>query len=278
MEGTVSLSLHTYYEKYCKGIMKKKDLEGIVFNYILKEPHRFSLDRWTQDDLFDFLCWAYPRLGRSIDRYKDKGATFDAYINSMIRLAHKEFRFRRKDKKVMEYSWWNANAKDSYVANNEPDYANFEIENSIDSPIKNQRQVLFLLLKCYYFLSEDFIDKIAPALDVDKQELITLIDNLHKLRKHQEDEFNILRERINSQFFRCICFESRMRAAAEGSAHYERMKKCWEKSRVRLRSMRKRLSNMRLNASNSQLAKLLDIPKGTIDSSLHALKERSGFQ
>jgi DNA-directed RNA polymerase specialized sigma24 family protein len=269
MDHTILFPLQGAYNDYCKGIIEKKKLESIIFAYIVENPQRFCLNRWNQDDFFDYLFWAYPRFGKSIERYKSKGATFDAYINSVVRLSFKEFCFRKKDQKALESSWWNAYSKDSYAAESEPEYDAFK---PVNDKVKNQRQVLFLLLKCYYFLSDDFIERIAPVLNMEITELVTLINNLHELREHQEDEIRYLKNRINTQYYRCICFESRMKASAEGSSHYERMKKYLEKGRAKLHSMRKRLSRMRLNASNQELADLLGIPKGTIDSSLHALK------
>lgn len=276
MVDATLLPLENAYDKYRKGRIGKGELESIIFSFILKHPRRFRLNRWHQDESFDYLCWVYPRLSKAIDRYKDQGSSFDAYIASVIRLAFREFLFIKKDQMAIESSWWNAHARDSYAASREPDYITCDIKKPVDKKIKNQKQIFLLMLKCYYFLSEDFIDRIAPALNIDKKEIIMLIDNLHRLRKHQEEEIMLLRERINSQYYRCICFESRMQTSEEGSSHYERMKRCLEKGRARLHSMRKHLSHMRLNASNSQLAELLGIPKGTIDSSLYALKEKTG--
>jgi hypothetical protein len=175
---------------------------------------------------------------------------------------------------ALEYSWWNAHTADMYAASEEAEYFVSDVQSSIGTKIRNQRQILFLLLKCYYFLSDDFIERVAPVLNMDHEELVTLINNLHQVRKRQEDEIRLLKERINSQYYRCICFESRMRAFPEGSCHHERMKQYLERGRTRLHSMRKHLSNMRMNASNREVADILQIPKGTVDSGLHALKEK----
>jgi hypothetical protein len=277
MKETTVFPLQDAYNKYCKGMIEKKELESIIFAFVVKNPHRFYLNRWNQDEFFDFLCWVYPRIGKSIERYKDNGATFDAYINSVIRLSFKEFCFRNRDSMAIEKSWWNDYAKDFYAAEDEPDYFSYSINDPITIPSESQRQILFLLLKCYFFISDDFIEKAAPMLNMEKEDLLILVNALHQIRNHQEEEFRLLRERINSQYYRCICFESRMKASTEGSSHYERMKRYLEKGRARLRSMRLHLSNMRMNASNNELANLLGIPKGTVDSSLYALKGKGKF-
>ncbi len=278
MTETKVLPLQNAYSKYCEGTIGKRELESIIFAFVLKHPRRFYLNRWDQDECFDFLCWVYPRLGKAIERYRDQGSTFEAYMSSVIRWSFREFRFKMRDQKALEYSWWNAQAMDLCVTCEEPDYLEFDDKNPAMEKIKNPKQILFLLLKCYYFLSDDFISWIAPALNMDKEELISMIDNLHEVRTHQEEEIRLLKERINCQYYRCITFESRMNAANEGSSHYEKMKRSLEKGRKRLRSMRKRLSTMRIGASNKQVADLLGVPKGTVDSSLYALKEKAGIR
>ncbi len=274
MTESILFPLQDAYDDYFKSKIGKKELESIIFSHILKSPQRFSFDPRKKDELVEYLCWVYPRFGRSIDRYKNQGSTFDAYIRSVIKMSYKEYCLKKRDEEALENSWWNANAEESYAASTEAEYDACEIKKPLCFSMNAQRQILFLLLKCYYFLSEDLIDKIYPALDVEKKYLVTMIEGLHEVRKRQEDEVAILRRRIDTQYYRCVCYESRMRAAPEGSSHYERMKRCLEKSRVRLRSMRKHLSHMRLNASNRQVAEILGVPKGTIDSSISMLKER----
>jgi IS30 family transposase len=46
------------------------------------------------------------------------------------------------------------------------------------------------------------------------------------------------------------------------------------KAKKRLESMRKRLAALKAEASNRQVAALLGVPKGTIDSNLYAIKTR----
>jgi hypothetical protein len=52
------------------------------------------------------------------------------------------------------------------------------------------------------------------------------------------------------------------------------MKNRFERARKRFYTMRKRLEGMRLSASNRMIAEVLGIPRGTVDSSLFAIKNR----
>jgi transposase len=50
------------------------------------------------------------------------------------------------------------------------------------------------------------------------------------------------------------------------------MQKRLERAEKRLGNMKKTLKNLKGGASNRQVAKILGVPKGTIDSNIHAAK------
>ncbi|MDL2229360.1 hypothetical protein LJC14_03835 [Treponema sp. OttesenSCG-928-L16] len=264
-----SLPLMDHYTLYVQDQITRKKLESTMFEYILNNRNRFGLYSWEHDLWVDYLAWLYPRLCRCIDRYKNKDSSFDAYIGSIIKWSAKEYLAREADHGITEQACWTAKSADQEVLEEEPEYG--EITAAF-SPVPNPRQVMALLLKCYYFISEDFIARAAPAVGVNKEKLRALVDKLRILRLEKEEEIRGLQERITCQFYRCMAFEQRMKAAPEGSARREHMEKSLGNARKRLQSMRKRLASFRLEASNREVAEVLGIPKGTVDSNLYALK------
>jgi hypothetical protein len=101
-----------------------------------------------------------------------------------------------------------------------------------------------------------------------------MIDNLRKQRVAKEEEIRTLQERIHCQYYRCLSFQYRLASAFPGTAYYEKVKGCLERARARFSSMRKRLAGIRFCATNGQIAKVLGVPKGTVDSSLHAVRSK----
>ncbi|MDR1929009.1 MAG: hypothetical protein LBQ44_00120 [Treponema sp.] len=265
--------LDAMLKAYRGGQIDKKELEARIFTHLGKHRPRYKLDRLSGDSCDDFISWLYPRLSTAIDRYEDRGSSFDAYIGALVRLSIKEYNQRQKDHRIIERTWWNARAEEIMACEEEePDY--FE-PRKIFGSVSNPRQVLVLLLKSYYYLSEDFLERIAPAVGIAKEELVRMVEELRKTRLRREDAVNSLRERIHCQFYRCLAFEKRMLAADPSSAHRLRMEKSLELAKKRLAAMRKRLSTMRLEASNRQVAELLNVSKGTVDSNLHAVKHQT---
>ncbi|MDR2785711.1 MAG: hypothetical protein LBB83_07335 [Treponema sp.] len=271
------LPLDSYLAQFCDGEVNKKELEGFIFEYILSNYRNFYLNDWEEDECVDFLCWLYPRLSRAIDNYQYEGASFTAYIGTLVRLSAREFRAREKEHQLIERTYWGAATEDMFVRNPEPDYFPESTPKPPFRSVTNPRQALILLLKSYSFISDDFIARAAPAIGMSKEILTQLVENLKAIRFEQDLEIRSLRERIYGQYFRCKTFERRRNASLEGSPRYFVMQKRLERAEKRLKSMKKALKAIKNGASNRQVARILGVPKGTIDSSIHAVKyNRSG--
>lgn len=263
------LPLSAFLDEYRMGILSQKQLEGKIFQHILDNYKRFHLSQWGQDDRIDYLCWLYPRLSKAVTKYRNSGTSFDSYIGTLVYYSSREFRFRAADHSISEQTCWKEQAAELSVRDVEPCYPE---KLPAYKPVSNPQQILVLLLKSYYFVSDDFVSRIAPAIGIKKEILKKMVDELRTLRLEKEEKIQGLKERIHSQFYRCISFEQRMLAAPEGSAFRKKMQERLNRARKRLVSMRKRLSVMRLDATNRQIAELLGVPKGTIDSTLYSAK------
>jgi hypothetical protein len=270
------LPLDSYLAQFYEGEVGKKELEGFIFEYILNNYQNFYLKDWKEDECVDFLCWLYPRLSRAVDNYRYEGASFTAYISTMVRLSAKEFRYREKEHRLIERTYWGAAAEDMFVRNPEPDYLSEFVPKTPFRSVTNPRQALILLLKSYSSISDDFIARAAPAIGMNKETLMQLIENLKAMRFEQDLEIRSLRERIYGQYFRCKSFEQRRNASSEGSPRYFVMQRRLERAEKRLKNMKKALKAIKSGASNRQVARILGVSKGTIDSNIHAVKYRSG--
>jgi DNA-binding CsgD family transcriptional regulator len=267
------ICLNDLYRQYTLGNLDKKKFEGLIFKSVMDNYEKFHLYDWDKDECIDYLCWLYPRLSRAIDNYRETGASFENYIYAMIRWSAKEYRFRLADHFTTEYAAWMLHVEDMQVREIEPEYDE-ENSGTKQIPPSNPRQLLILLLKCYYFVSDDFLDRIVPLLGMEKEQLCQMIEKLRIMRVKREDEIFYLRERIYCQFYRCITFEKRLNAVEESSAHYAKMQSRIKRARERLETMRNRLSRIRLEPTNRQIAEILGISKNSVDSHFHALKNR----
>jgi hypothetical protein len=264
-------SLNSLYLEYSEERISKKEFEEKIFQCILGHYDYFGFIEWSREQCIDFLGWFYPRLSRSIETYQEAGSSFDTYISTTIHWSMKEYLVKEMRRRTLEYCCWKAIAENSEVHSGEPDYP--EVKTS-RKRTDNPRQLLMLLLKSYYFISEDYLTRIAPSLGIEKDKLSGILKAIQEQRVFHDEKVRSLKEHIHSQYYRCISYEKQLSLIDISTPYYERMKERLYQARGRLERMRKRLAGIKLAPSNQQIANVLGIPKGTVDSTLHAVRQR----
>jgi len=99
-----------------------------------------------------------------------------------------------------------------------------------------------------------------------------MVSSLKKLREKREQYNAELQEKANYQFYRCMFYEKRLKVLTENSITAQRIQVRLNRGRERLLDIRRRLAKRLPDPSNSQIAKLLGLKKGTVDSVLYRLK------
>ncbi|GHU04306.1 hypothetical protein FACS1894147_09320 [Spirochaetia bacterium] len=267
--------LNILFNRYSTGTLERKEFEGLVFRHILDNHRLFRLYPWTKDQCSDFLSWLYPRLSRAVDLYRNTGSTFGAYISALVYWNAREYRAKVADHRITEYACWRARAEEMELHENEPEYGEtVSAGPKITAQVSNPRQILALILKSYCFLSDDFLTRVSPAVGMSPAKLKGMIGDLRQVRVKRDEDIRALRGRVDNQYYRCVCFEQRLRAAGEDTAFYGKMQGRLARAKIRFESMKKRLAGNRLDASNREVADILQLKKGSVDSSLYLLKEK----
>jgi hypothetical protein len=273
-------SLNELFSQYKNNKIKKTELEGRVYYYFFYNQEKTRLGHWKRDEYEDYISWFYPRIRKAIDTYSEKGSSFEAFIHKFMQNSSREYRVRITTQNVTEYSAWCARVPELYAREEAPEYWYEKNENQLTAiltgknGIKDKRRILALILKCYYYVSDDFIDRIAGKMGMDAKQLRDMVNKIRELRQKKDDALYYMKERIYCQYYRCIVYEKRLLLIQENNAAYEKLKFRLEKAKQRLEKMRKRITLIRTEATNKQVAEVIGIKKGTVDASLHKLKAR----
>jgi len=270
-------SLSEIRSDFISGKYDRKILEGLMFQYLIDNFDRYRLFMGDREKWGEFVSWLYPRLSRAVDYYKEKGTNFDTYIGSIVQWSCKEYKAREAEHKTTELACWKARANELDVCSPEEKYLDdMEPRNKPLFNFNNfsDRQILILFLKSYYHVSEEFLDKVAETIGMEKEELRGMVDQLHNIRSKKEFRIHTHQERIYSQYYRCIAFQKRMMTAQPGSARFEKMKEYTDRAQKRFSAMKERFTRMRTDATNRQISLILHIPKGTVDSALYSVREK----
>jgi hypothetical protein len=266
MENTVSLN--GFYAEYSAGLLEKKKLEGEIFKII--KDYTFHLTNWDREDDDEFLSWLYPRISHAIGTYRETGSSFETYIGALVRMTAKEFRATKFRTYLAESAAWMSVFPEMYAFEDPPEYALMEEEPK--TILANPRQLLILILKCCYYISDDFIQRAALRLGIHPEELNRMVSFLKNLREKREKCRVILQEKANFQLCRCLFYEKRLKDMPENGIAAQRVKDRLKRGWDRLTDIRKRLAKKSTDPSNYQIAQLLGISKGTVDSALYRLK------
>ncbi|MDR2518902.1 MAG: hypothetical protein LBD13_05750 [Spirochaetaceae bacterium] len=262
------VGLDALYAQYRAGVLKRKKFEELLCGQLLTHVRRKNSP--------EFLSDLYPALRRAIDAYKDTGASFEAYVLSKLYWAAKGCRPRELSRSAAEGVFWKDRALEARERQGEYSEAlpGETLEIGKNKPLSSPRQLLFLALKSYLYVSDEFISRMAPVIGIEPGRLADMIDTLRSMRLKQDTERQALTERIESQHYRCVLYAEQVKSAPAGSPSRERAESRLAKAEKRREAMRRRRAAMGANATNRQIAEVLGIPKGTVDSNLYALKQK----
>jgi hypothetical protein len=280
-DGTSVKALDRYYEQYVERRIDKRTFETKIIKFLM--AHSFYYISPNRNVSFDeFLSWFYHRFSRVIDKYKPTQASFDTYMNTTIRFAVKEFQSKDADRKEREAAYHQTEHSGLLAAENATIYeseqhialTNNEPQSLLEDgvKIKNNTRVLILLLKSYYSVDDKFIDRVAAVIKMPREKIYQMVEKLHSLRWAKLEKFRISRERCHSQYARCVKIKNQLHKCVHNSARWKKLEKQLHFHQKRLENMRKRLRGIRLDATNSEIAQLLGIPKGTVDSHIFIAK------
>ena len=274
-------TLNSLYSEFAAGEIKLAEFESFTYQFLINNQEKTCLNHWKKDQYEDFISWFYPRLKTAIETYNDIGASFEAFISKYLLISAKEYHVRTTINSITEYSAWSARVPEMYAHEEPPVYhVQIEAENVITNLVidkkgrKNTKRILALILKCYYYVSEDFAENIAPLIGLDSRKLLDMLSEIRRKRQEKDDKIYYLKERIYRQFYRCIIYEKRLTHIKENTNIYYNLLDRLERARLRLETMRKRIACIRTEATNKQVAEVIGITKGTVDASLCRLKSK----
>ena len=265
-----------------------------LFDRVGAYAYRFPLWNGRQheeDDCGEFYLFCRPRLQEAVERFEDQGRPFEAYLRSVLTWQLSSY-YRSKDRR--EAAWrlagtsalWDAEAaalaadtprapeqrapEQRAPEQRAPEQGAPSAAAGLDDGA-TRRRVLFAVLKNCHRLPDTQVSAWAGLCD--RSDLPALIGRARQATAGSQRRWRRLRERSNRAFATARMIEGQL--LAEPDAERRQLLK------TRLRRVRGTATNaraemrvVRLGPSNRQIAQLLGIPKGTVDTGLFWLKRR----
>ncbi len=249
---------------------------------VYKYP-RFKLG-WDEDACGEFYVYFYPRLVRLLSRFRDQGKPFESYLCSVMSWQLRNF---AREKRRTERGWRvsvrlgrpddeepHASAVDAAREAEDQETSQLlqEIASSIQTPA-DRRNLLILGLKCVRSLTAGGMAVLSHLTAVPMPDLARHAASLSMRLEPREKRLEAFRQRRNRAFSRAQTLEAELFEEIDMEKR-EALLDRLSMTRTRMKSAITRMSRIMLNPTNREIAEVLGIPKGTVDSGLYWLKRK----
>ncbi|MDR1787783.1 MAG: hypothetical protein LBR16_04960 [Treponema sp.] len=271
-------TISSLYSVFRSGELSRNDFEERLFYVLLHSGAGIRVCKEARERWPEFISWIYPRLGRSIDRYEERGLGFGPYLAVMIKWGAQEFIRIERQHRITEHSYWQARAEEMPACSTEYVKAEPECPEAAASPYTGiaRRKVFMLLLKSYAYISEEFLDRIARAMRLDNWILVCLIAEIKDACRRREEAICALRELAQSHYYQWRSLQARLAEVLPGTPAYDCLRLRCERAWQQLVRVKARLSVKMRGAANREVARAIRMPKSTVDSALYTLRKKCG--
>lgn len=268
---------------------------------VYERHHRYGFD--DEDDAANALLKFRGRIAKAVDRFEDRGVPFDAYLGAnlryLARTVRRERRRARDKESICERASMSEQARggtDADAAESGAALASMEALDCLRAvaarrprargrvlpPCPSEAaafssRLVFLAIKCAWEIDEAGIARVAASAGVDREWLASAIEQGRRSLEREQVRLDRLVERRNGSWTRLRLLEA---SVVQETDPYRRAQLEAAKGREEHRHERAReeLGGQRMIVPNSVVARILGIPKGTVDSGLYYLRKRYGSE
>jgi RNA polymerase sigma factor (sigma-70 family) len=233
---------------------------------------------WDEDACGDFYLYFHPRLIRLLSRFKDQGRPFESYLCSVLSWQLKNF---ARERRRAERGW---NTALRLGRQEEEDFGpevpfetapvtfDFGLAKHLDRAA-DRRNLLLLGLKCVRSLTPESMAGLSRLTGVSPEALVAHAAALKSRLETREKRLESFRARRNRAFSQARTLESELIEEIDRERR-EAIAARLAKARRRMKTAIRRMSRIMLNPTNREIAEVLGVPKGTVDSGLYWLKKK----
>lgn len=272
------MELEKVYEEFLSGNISKEKCKEMILEYAYTKVEK---DRYIEAG--DFILKMLPKVDGILDRYNSSASSFKHYINSHIKWLM--FSFSKEYKSYKERS-------DAYIIHNTADYKDSlilaeerpeykisprakEILSIKDGNIKkrsSRKRLEIFVLKNARNLNTEQIEVIAPLIGRTPSWLFKQSEYLKSISEKRVANREYLQKRYNRLFIEITKDHKRL-TEIDDPYDRERLLRSVKDKQRRKDELLHKLRARNCGPKNEEIAKLLDIPKGTVDSSLYYMKK-----
>ena len=271
------MTLEQEYKDYRAGKKTKKDFLDDVIEYVYIE-----IGKNRKIEPGDFIVEFIPKAETLLLNYIESKCSFTHYINNNIKWGILSFskRYIEHIENQYAYQHYSFHEFDNLeIADHTPSYnispaakKVLTIDNGeIERQILKKRLKIFALKNAKH-LNDEQINLLAPLIETSPEWLIESINRLQEECKNKNPIREYQQHRYNRLFMSIIKDQCKI-LQIDDKKEKEKLKNSIALKQRRKEILYMQMINRRSGPKNEDIAKLLGIPKGTVDSSLFYMKK-----
>ncbi|MEM5948759.1 hypothetical protein WKV44_09435 [Spirochaetia bacterium 38H-sp] len=240
-----------------------------IYNYPRNEEHRGG-----------FLIFFYPRLKKLCKTFEYQGIPFSHYLRKTIKWQYKSFLKEISTRNNLEDILSSSDFQELYLNRSALSFnsAHDKKTSMLAEILKNAKgkertRLFFLILREIEYLPPDYEEEIAEIMEIETDHLQYIFSELRKRRHSRIIKRQIVQKKRNALNMRILLLEKQIELASE-EEKIQLIEEI-EKKKIRLKKLDRKLEKMSIRAKHSDIAEVLNIPKGTIDSGIYYIIKRS---
>ncbi len=280
-----------------------------VVEAISKMVYKYPVGRhgFTEEDSAEFLLRFYPRIRRLVRRYRPEGSSFDAYLNATLRWQLRSLALHRSSSRIRLATACDRETAreifghDAMVAEPVQDSSLGTPTDRHEKPVKRRpprkmpahrpsvlplepegnahdrlspgqaQRLLCMALKTGDRLDPELRQRIARVTGCRPDWLEDRWLELREITRRLRTRKYAVRARRDQAWFRLRCVESRIAGSPPGDLAV--LKEERRRLATRYDRARRDLEKMGQGPTHLQIAQVLGIAKGTVDSSIFKVRE-----
>ena len=268
---------------YQQGNATYEAVSGHICLYVYDFPRRIK--HWDQDLCSDFFEFFYPRIKKMADSFVFCGCPFEAYLNVTLRHQMKTFLRKRQEKELKENLFCQMCASGSHGDESSfyKIYDNFNYEVRKTAPAyhgklgqqRSRRRLFFLALTDPDRLDDAAIEALSASTGYSTEYISRCCLAVKEKRQSKRDEVQLLREKKNGYYFQILVLQNNIMNEPDKD------KRIWLAERIR--RLRRHIGHLTRSiqikasclVSHKELAQVLGLAKGTVDSGIFYMKRRN---
>ncbi len=260
--------------------------------YVYRFPLLYS--SCSEEDCGDFLLSFYSRIPQIILRYTDQGKGIEAYLKTCLKWQMKTyFKTKKRERRnqyiaLREYYTTEPLREEGEpppileeihethpffcALKQEKDPVSQRKKSRATKSIYTSRKLLLLSIKAAYDMGDEIIESVAQATGIHRDALFHLVEIIRTTLHTKQERCRVLQDKRSRILFRICSLMDEIQTSTSDTVK-EKLKNRLSREKKSYQLVNKRLRTMHLTPSHQQIAEMLGIPKGSIDSTLYYLKK-----